>query len=142
MSNEYIQLQQAVKNNAIITDVEEMNNRVYFKVNGHQFQTFGNWCYPEGSPIYDHPVSDIWARKENTAEGIEEDEKQSEEIEKQWELFQKHEAMLFRIIFLRALEISIKEGDEKMLKYIHYHFDIMENDDHCQKLLNRLENEL
>lgn len=142
MSNEYIQLQQAVKNNAIITDVEEMNNRVYFKVNGHQFQTFGNWCYSEGSPIYDHPVSDIWARKENTAEGIEEDEKQSEEIEKQWELFQKHEAMLFRIIFLRALEISIKEGDEKMLKYIHYHFDIMENDDHCQKLLNRLENEL
>ena len=139
---EYFQLQNVLRDGAVISEVKEEKNRIYFKIDGKQFQTYSSYVYGEGAPLYNHPVSDIWARKHNTAEGIAEEEERMEKLDKEIELYQKHEASLYKLIFLRALEIGIDEGNEKMLKYIHYHFDIMENDDHCQKLLNRLENEL
>lgn len=136
---EYLELQSVIKNGSQITDVEMKKNRLHFRVDGHLFSSIGNFVYHERHPIFNHPVLDIQAKLHNTPEGIAEEEKRSEEIDKEIELFQKHKASLYKLILLRGLELMTKNGDEVGIKYIDYHFDIMENGNNCKKIIKILE---
>ena len=137
---DYLELQSVIKNDAIISEVEERDNRVYFKINNHQFNTFASNVYHEKAPLFKHPISDIWSRKANTAEGIKESEEEGEKINKEIDLFFKHRTSLYLLIFMRAVEIFANTGDRnKFVEYIDKYFDIMENGDNCKHIINLLE---
>lgn len=142
---EYLELQSILLNDSEpndtidITDIEEKNNRIYFKVNGFLFCTYGNWIYHEKHPLFSHVVSDIIAKRHNTAEGIAEEQKMHEESDKKFDLFMKHRTSLFKILFIMSIEILGKKGDEAFINFLDRHFDIMENNNSCQYLLQKLE---
>jgi hypothetical protein len=142
MKQEWLELQSVIRDGSMVTDVKSERNRIYFKVDGHQFQTYNTTVTHEGHPLFNHPVSDYQARQHNTPEGIVEDEKRSEEIDNDIELFNKHKASLYKIIMLRGLELMTKKSDEAGIRYIDYHFDVMENGRNCQKLLKKLEDDI
>jgi hypothetical protein len=136
---EYLELQSVVKDGSVITDVKFENNRLYFKIDGHLFSTFGNFVHHERNPIFDHAVLDIQCRSHNTAEGIMEAERNSKEIDESLDLWHEHKPSLYKLVFLKGLELYAEDGDEnKLVEYVDYHFDIMENGDNCRKLINKL----
>lgn len=136
---EYLELQSVIKNSAAITDVENKNNRIYFKIDGHQFSTFGNNAYHENHPLYAHIISDIWAAKHNTAEGIEEEENNAEQFNNDLNLWYKHKTALYKLIFIKAVEILAKKGEEKFIEFVDHHFFITEEGENCSRLLKMLE---
>jgi hypothetical protein len=137
---EYLELQSVLKQGSQITNVEYRNNRLYFAVDGHEFYTYADCVIHKNNPLFNHPVGDFLARKHNTTEGIEEVERRNMEIDKQFELFAKHKTSLYKIVFLRALEIMVEKGDEAFVEYIDHHFEIMEEGDNCQPLIQILQN--
>ncbi len=135
---EYLQLQSVIHEGSKITDIEEKKNRVYFKIDNYQFSTFGSYIWHEKHVLFDHPITDIWAEKENTAEGIEKHEKEHKEISDSIDLWLNNKVALFKIIFIKAVEILITKGEEDFIEYIEHHFQIMEERNNCHKLLNML----
>ncbi len=137
--SDYLELQSVLQEKSVITDVESKNNRIYFKVDGRLFSTFSNNVYHEKHPLFKHPVSDIWAARHNTAEGIEEDEKNAEKFNEDIDLWIKHKNSLYKLIFIKAIEILATKGEEAFIKYVEYHFFITEEGNNCRKLLKLLE---
>jgi hypothetical protein len=137
--SEYLELQSVVKNGAIITEVEEKKNSIFFRIDGYLFRTYGHNAYHEKHPLFDHFISDLWAEQANTPEGIQEAQERDENTNREFELFMKHRSTLIKLVVLRAVELLVEEGEEAFFKYLDYHFDIMENGNHCQRLLNLIE---
>lgn len=140
MPKEYLELQSVLTNGSVITDVEVRDNRTYFRIDGRLFATFDNKVMHEDAPLFSHSFTDYLAKQANTPEGIEETEKTSEKINKEIDLWFKHKLSLYKILFLRGLEMLTKKGDKEFEKYLEYHLDISPNGSHCNQLLHLLEN--
>lgn len=141
---EYLELQgilQASGDENTIYDIQERNNRVYFYLGGHQFQTYGSYIYHKSHPFFDHPMSDIMAEKHNDPETIEKESKRDEQTNIKHELFMKHRVALFKIIFLQAFDILNKKGEDAFIDYIDHHLFIMEEENNCDKIIKLLEND-
>lgn len=137
---EYLELQSVIKEGSTITDVKYEDNRLLFKVDGHLFSTYDYHVHHKNHPLFNHPVTSFFARRHNTPEGIAEEEESQKKLDKEIDLFYKHKTSLYKIVFLRAFEILKETNDDsKFVKFIEHHFDVLENDDNCQKLIKELE---
>lgn len=138
MTKEFIEFQSVINENSKITDVEVRDNKTYFRIDGYLFQTVGYKILHENHPLFDHVVTNIYAKENNTAEGIKEREDFSEKINKEIDLFYKHKVAFYKLIFLKALEYSNKSGDEMFVKFVDDHIDITP-EEKGQKLLEILD---
>jgi len=138
-TKEYLELQNVMHDGAIISNVEVRNNRTYFEIDGKIFHTYANHVDHKDSPLFDHPFADFMAKRHNTAEGIEKERQSSEELDKEMDLWDKHKNSLYKQIFIRALDLFTKKGENAFIEYIDYHFDVMENGDNCKELIKLLE---
>lgn len=136
---DWLELQAVIKNGSVITDVEEKNNRIYFKVDGRLFATYRHYVHNEFHPMFDHPLTNMLARETNDPEAIEAAKKRHEQNDKDFDKWLKYRETILRYVFIMALSILTTQGDNEFFKYIDHHLDIMENDNHCHYLIKMLE---
>jgi len=137
---EYITFESLIKNGKFeITDVRKENNMTYFKINGYQFQAYGGKVIHEKEPMYNSIPAKIFAFNENNPVGIENQRELSDKINSDLDRWYKHRNALYKIIFIKALELFNEKGEDEFVKYIDHHFFITQNDDNCEELLDMLE---
>jgi hypothetical protein len=79
-----------------------------------------------------HPVGKIldrWAWRHNTPEGLEEEEKNSEETHKKIHLFLEYRGAFLASLFKNALEIREKYGEIGFLQFVDKYVDITTEED-------------
>jgi hypothetical protein len=103
-----------------ITEVREVEAITYFKLNGREYQTFGNRVHAQDSPLFDHPFVKHLAERENDPET----DIEHEEIQNQVNLFLEHKAELMERLLADALVAYSKGGREDMMKVFEDVVDI------------------
>lgn len=122
-----------------ISDVYKKDNITYFTINGYKFQTYGNNIHHENHPIFDSQPAKIFAHQQNDPEGIVRQEELGKKINDELELWFKHKNSLYKILFIKAVEILGEKGEEEFVEFVDHHLHIMEENDNCKELLKKLE---
>lgn len=121
-----------------ISDIYEKDDITYFKINGYQFQTYDNKIQHEGSPMYDHPLTKIWAHDHNDPEGIERHDQMMDNVNKELELWYKHRLTVLKVCLCISTQILVAKGDKAFLDYLDKHFMITAEDE-ARKMIMQLE---
>jgi len=121
---EFIELQSTLKPDSVITDIRWENDRLHFTVDGHPFATAGMYVMSGNHPAF-KAILDYTAKKNNTVEGIEEEEKSHKKLNQEFEDYMEYRAELYRRVFVASLLVYKMHGEEAFLKYVDKYLEIM-----------------
>ncbi len=121
-----------------ITNVFVRENLTFFKVGNESFCTAAGKIYHSSNPMFDHPVTKIWAREHVTEEGKAEHKEMIDQINTQLDLWMKHRKSCYKIVFMLALDAMVQHDEDTMMEVADEYFSITP-EDACNKILERLE---
>jgi len=112
-----------------ISNIEERDNILYFKINGHQYQTYGNHINHEGSFMYDSPPTKIFAEQENTPEGVERSIKINEQVNTELDQWIKYGDEITLRTTMRCIANFLMHSDtKKFIRELTAELDIFPGD--------------